>query len=351
VRSPGFGPGFLPWQGNVLDQTSAVSTETMPQGTTWLDYDRTVNQLIDKTLKYLKDKGDCDKTLFVAKKKLTQIRKHADLHDPEGVKEYIQNAKLERGDNEGKPLSNPSKKKLADTYDNLVKANKMTWTKPKFKILENVPPIPTTDAVTRIISHCRSDYKTIFNIIKETGASPEELHSTPRNKICLETGQITIIGHKKHGSGNYKLTKPTLEMLREYLARHQDEEEYKEYPFPRAQNMTHQWIRAKNAVAKQEKQPELRNLPLRSLRNYSGAELYKKTVANGHGDVIEVMRHLRHKKIETTMHYIRAICLDTYDDEFIVKTARTPEECAGLIEAGFIKADEIDGVHLYKKRK
>jgi hypothetical protein len=55
VRSPGFGPGFLPWQGNVLDHSSAMHTETVPLAR--LDYDRTAEQLIINTLIYLKDKG------------------------------------------------------------------------------------------------------------------------------------------------------------------------------------------------------------------------------------------------------------------------------------------------------
>ena len=58
VRPPGFGPGFLPWQGNVLDQSSAMHTETVPLAR--LDYDRKQTELIVNTLIYLKDKGDLE---------------------------------------------------------------------------------------------------------------------------------------------------------------------------------------------------------------------------------------------------------------------------------------------------
>ena len=54
--------------------------------------------------------------------------------------------------------------------------------------------------------------------------------------------------------------------------------------------------------------------------------------------------------METTMHYLRAITLDG-DIQYDCKTAKTPEEIAKLIELGFTKADEIDGIHLYRKRK
>jgi hypothetical protein len=40
-----------------------------------------------------------------------------------------------------------------------------------------------------------------------------------------------------------------------------------------------------------------------------------------------------------------------YEQEWISKTARTPEEAMALTEAGFIKADEFDGLHIYRKPK
>jgi hypothetical protein len=64
------------------------------------------------------------------------------------------------------------------------------------------------------------------------------------------------------------------------------------------------------------------------------------------------MRHLRHKKLETTMHYIRAIVLDYEEDEqYITRTAKTIEEDTKLIENGFQYVTERGGVKLYRKRK
>ena len=39
------------------------------------------------------------------------------------------------------------------------------------------------------------------------------------------------------------------------------------------------------------------------------------------------------------------------NDEFHVKVARTLDEACDLIKAGFEKVDEMDGVHIYRKRK
>jgi hypothetical protein len=62
------------------------------------------------------------------------------------------------------------------------------------------------------------------------------------------------------------------------------------------------------------------------------------------------MRHLRHKKLETTMHYLRAITFDG-DPEYDCKTAKTPEEAKALIEIGYTYVQTIDNIHLYRKRK
>ncbi|MGD0159802.1 MAG: hypothetical protein ABSB89_05835 [Candidatus Bathyarchaeia archaeon] len=50
------------------------------------------------------------------------------------------------------------------------------------------------------------------------------------------------------------------------------------------------------------------------------------------------------------MHYIRGITING-EEEYITKGATTAEEYMKLIEEGFTKANEIDGIHIYKKRK
>ncbi len=84
---------------------------------------------------------------------------------------------------------------------------------------------------------------------------------------------------------------------------------------------------------------------MKNLRNYSGAKLYYPLQ-----DPIAVMRHLRHKKLETTMHYIRGITING-EEEYTVKTATNVKEAAELLEAGFTYIQDIDGIKLYRKRK
>ncbi len=110
--------------------------------------------------------------------------------------------------------------------------------------------------------------------------------------------------------------------------------------------MAEAWRKARKNAAKKLCKPELNIIILKSLRNYSGAQLYYKT-----RDPIHVMRHLRHKRLETTMHYIRAISTNDEEEEYTVRATADLNEIKTLIEQGFTKADEIDGLHIYKKRK
>jgi len=92
-----------------------------------------------------------------------------------------------------------------------------------------------------------------------------------------------------------------------------------------------------------------KKIQLRNLRNYSGEQFYKNLPIR---DPIALMQHFRHKKLETTMHYIRVIVIDYEEDEqYISQTSTTLEKDAGLIENGFQYVTERDGTKLFRKRK
>jgi len=285
----------------------------------------------------MKDNGKADNTIKTTGDTLRRISKHADLSRPEEVKYYIANAKRK----DGKPLSNNSKTRYTWAYNSLCQTYGIKWEIPQFKWIEHIPIIPTTENVNKIISASTKKFATIFTILAEIGAEGQELHNTPRTDIDLERGIISIKGTKGHASGTYKLKAKTLDMLREYLAKHQEP-----YPFPRPKIMGQMWLQFRNQLADNIKQPELKNIPLKNLRNYSGAKLYDQLK-----DPIAVMRHLRHKKLETTMHYLRAITINDEEEEYTVKTATNIKEATELLEHGFQYVTDMDNIKIFRKRK
>jgi len=345
VRSPGFEPGSSAWQADVLDQARlrphedslllhALKPVLKPISTK-------TEETIINTLIALRNNGLNEQTIKGISYKLRQIAQNCNLNNPEEVKGYIATAKNQKTK---KPLEDATRNKFIFAYDKYCQVNGTQWKKPFYKTEPKTPLIPTPQNIDLIIGNASKKYAPIFTILAEIGCSPIELSNVTQQDIDAEQGIIRIRGTKGHASGTYKLKPRTAEMLRTYLYKHPQE-----HPFPKPHAQSQIWVDTRRRASQKLCKPELEKIQLRNLRNYSGATLYKTLPVR---DPIAVMRHLRHKKLETTMHYIRAIVLDYEDDEqWISRTSTTIEEDAKLIEAGFQYVTERDGTKLYRKRK
>ena len=328
-------PGSPTPQAGILNQSShptpsITTTELKAEAIRRPQRETRYKEQIDKTIAKATIEGKARNTINSFRHRLTQLSRYADLMNPDDVKQTIGYSKL----------SNSSKCSYTLAYEWFTKANGLQWQKPRFKWTLQTPIIPTTDQVNKIISATTQKFATIFKLMAEIGVEGEELHQTHRNQFDQTQAIISIKGLKGHGSANYKLKQPTAEMLREYLARYQ-----KTCPFPQPKVMSKMWRTARTRASMNHNDPSLKTIPMKNLRNYSGAQFWY-----NFPDPIGVMRHLRHKRMETTMHYLRAITLDG-DIQYDCKTAKTPEEITKLIELGYTLADTIDGIHLYRKRK
>jgi integrase len=288
----------------------------------------------------MENNGKATITVKTTEYTLRQLAQHANLLDPEDVKNYIAHAITIKTK---QPIAAETKNKWLFCYDNFCTLNGIQWEKPYYKIEEKAPLIPTRENVNAIISNASKKYATIFTILAEIGCSPRELENVTQTYIDKEQGLVSIRGAKGHASGNYKLKSHTTEMLRVYLSQNPQE-----HPFPKSKAMRQVWIDTRRRTAQKLCKPEIDKIPCKNLRNYSGAMLYLTSPVR---DPIAVMRHLRHKKLETTMHYIRAIVLDDNDEKWTCRMVTTKEEASTLIEEGFAYVQTIGDTHLYRKRK
>jgi integrase len=333
-------PGSQAWRACVLNQT-----RRRPHSDTSLNSLNTVinpiatgtEETIVNTLIALRNDGIREATLRQISFKLKELARNCDITNPEAVKAYIATAKNQIT---REPLADETRNKFAYAYDKYCEKQQIIWKKPFYKVEEKTPLIPTTENVNAIINTASKRYAVIFKILAEIGAEGHELEKVSQSDIDAEQGLISIRGCKGHASGTYKLKTQTAEMLRIYLHKNPQEN-----PFPRSVIMGQVWRDTRERASTKLCKHELNNIPLKNLRNYSGAQLYYKLP-----DPIAVMRHLRHKKLETTMHYIRGITTGG-EEEYICKTAQTLQEATALIEQGFQYITEIDGTRLFKKRK
>lgn len=82
-----------------------------------------------------------------------------------------------------------------------------------------------------------------------------------------------------------------------------------------------------------------------TIRHWKATIEYAKT-----RDILHVMKVLGHRNIKNTLIYTHLV-EGLRDDEFVCKVAKTPEEIAQLIEAGFEYVCEHDGLKFFRKRK
>jgi integrase len=359
VRSPRFEPGSSAWQADVLDHSRDVShlsrvvsgqvntqTRLRPhsEGVVLTSNIKTIPPEIDSriatTLIKMENNGLTSITVKHIEYSLKQLAQHSNLLDPEEVKQYVAHATTNKNK---QPVAQDTKNRWCYSYDKFCKVNNIQWEKPYYKVEEKAPLIPTKDNVNAIINNASKKYATIFTILAEIGCEGHELETVTQRDIDAENGIIRICGCKGHASGTYKLKTQTATMLRVYLANNPQE-----HPFPTSQAMRQIWIDTRRRAAKKLCKPELDKIPCKNLRNYSGAMLYLTSPVR---DPIAVMRHLRHKKLETTMHYIRAIVLDDSDEKWTCRMVATKEEASALIEEGFTYVQTIGDTHLYRKRK
>jgi integrase len=330
----------------VFQAGSAATNQVLTEPTKNPEQER-LQVALQETVAHMELKGRTPKEIKELKRELARILKETkDVFDSKATTKAI--LKMKRKKAPEIPLTKGYIKRHITAYQVFCEANQIPFDKPKINYTPPIPLIPSTEQVKEIIHHTSAKYTCVFTIMAETAVEGEELHRTHITQINKETGTISIIGTKGHDNGVYKLKSQTADMLRQYLARNPN----KEYPFPRPKTMSETWRNARKRAIKKLCKPELKQIPLKNLRNYAGAIFYKTT---GHHDPIQTMRFMRHKKLETTLHYIRGINLDE-PEEYITVMVKlgepdTIKRIQELSNAGYNFLSEADGYQAYRIHK
>jgi integrase len=90
--------------------------------------------------------------------------------------------------------------------------------------------------------------------------------------------------------------------------------------------------------------PRIKLITFHTLRHYKATKEFAKTK-----NLLHVQQMLGHRRIMSTMIYTHLI--DFREDDFHSATAKTIEEAAKLVEAGFEYVCTYEDVKLFRKRK
>ena len=256
----------------------------------------------------------------------------ANLLDPEDVKRIIAE----------QPWKNSCKALTVHAYNAFTQMQRIDWIKPKYRVEQSLPFVAEERELDQLIAASRSKRTmTFLQCLKETFADPGEILGLRWIDINSEH-RIISINHpvKGHDAGQAKVSSKLIAMLN-VLPKKSDR------VFACTYAQIHGcYVQLRKRVARRLQNPRISEIRFTTFRHWGGTMLAHVT----NGNVLAVKKALRHKRIENTMKYIH-LAQFREDDEFEVEIASTVEEIKKLVAVGFQKADEIHGIHVFKRPK
>ena len=278
---------------------------------------------------WLKKQGYSETTI---KNRMTQlgtlVNKGANLFDPESVKEVIAKQTWVQG----------SKLQYVTVYSTYLPMIGRTWDPPRYKPVEKMPLVPREKEIDQLISSASKKLATFLQVLKETGARSGEAWQLKWLDIDLQSNTLAITPEKNGHPRMFRISTNLVAMLKN-LPKKSERVFNGQLP-----NMRRKFHTLRRCLTAKLQNQRFMRITFHSFRHWKATMEYHKTK-----DIVHVMRLLGHKRIENTMVYTHLI--DFKSEEYSAKVAKTLEEAAELIEAGFDYVTDIDGAKLFKKRK
>lgn len=302
-------------------------------GATTLDNADVKGKLVEYSWQ-LKKNGYSPATIETRVKKLERLIKlGADLFKPETVKEAI--AKTEWNIN--------TKINVAAIYGNFAKFCGLNWEPPIYKPLQRIPFIPTEAEIDTLIAGAGRKTAALLQLLKETGVRIGEASRLTWEDIDFERRVIRFQAEKNSNPRIFRVSQKLIDMLN--AVPRENQTVFNDDPRILANN--YRELRLK--LAQRFKNPRLKQITFHTIRHWKATTEYHKTK-----DILHVKELLGHKCLDSTLVYVnieKAIYGADNNDEFTVKTAKTPEEIKALLEVGFEYICEKDGLMFFRKRK
>lgn len=317
-------------ENNTTDYSSATNQPTT--------FTPNTNPKILNVLISLENNGLSKSVINSTRKELSNLARTADLNSPEQLKQSI--AKMQTG--------NVYKRMLVQAYNRYAKYYKLQWEAPKYQVASQEITVPTDEKLNMLIATAKKPLSTKLQVSNETGIRPVELCKLQVKDYDNDTRTI----HQrtaKHGNPRQLKISPQLQtLLNNHIQQHMlQPADYLFGGTPEKYSFSFQ--RIKNTLSERINDPSIKKIRLYDLRH----AFCMRMIDNYPSDPYMVMYLMGHKHLTTTEKYfhIKKYLQDFQKEEYDCKHAKTIQEATELIQAGYTKQDEIDGIHLYRKRK
>jgi len=282
----------------------------------------------------MKKNGRAEGTIATHIERLKCLDKQCNITEPEEVKALLANLKWQTN----------TKLNVAIIYDSFLKSIGKTWTRPEYKHESGLPPfIPMEAEIDILIAAATPKTAALLQTLKETAARIGEATQIRWIDIDFERKAIYIRAEKGSNSRIRPASDKLLAMLNRLPKTH-------DRIFPaKIHGYRTTLEKLRHRTAAKLNNPRLKQIHFHTFRHWKATMEYHKTLH----DIMTVKAMLGHKSVLSTQVYVdieAALFLQT-TDEWTSKAATTKEEIMQLIDVGYTKADEIDGIHIYRKRK
>jgi integrase len=285
----------------------------------------------------LHNKGRAESYLYTLENQLKHLQKYSDLNNPQAVTEFIADKKV----------TDSSKFAICNAYKLYCEHYKIKWEMPSYMPAEKMPKLPTEEQLNKLITGSGKTLSLKLWLAKETGLRPIELCNLKVKDLDIPHNAV-IPTTAKHGCGRILNTPSNLtEALSDYIRKNNLQLNDKIFK-GNSKKFGQRYREARKRIATKLNDPTLLTVRLYDFRHWFATMRYWKL-----RDIPLTANDMGHKDWNTTQKYVHLfrILQLAKDDGFITKTATNVEEARALIEAGFEKHDEIDGIHIYRKRK
>jgi integrase len=282
----------------------------------------------------MKNNAKADSTIKFVDKALRRINQHANLDNPQQVKQFIANLQT----------ANSYKKNLCFAYKQYCDYYKIEWEKQKYFQEPKTIRIPTTAQLNNLIANSGRIMTAKLTLSKETGLRPVELCNLKVKDIDLEQKTVYPTTAKHGAPRALKISNSLKEILRTHIDTNKLNPNDKLFKGDSANYGKHYRLH-RNKLAERLHKPELKNIRLYDFRHYFATRLYNKT-----RDILLVKQQMGHRKIETTLIYTQLLNINE-EEEYTCKTATNIKQATELLENGFEYITEMDGLKPFRKRK
>ncbi|MDH5495130.1 MAG: site-specific integrase, partial [Candidatus Bathyarchaeota archaeon] len=269
---------------------------------------------IFQVLWQMRKDGYSENTIKPIGRRLRNLGKHADLDNPEKVKEFIVRV----------DWSNGYKENIVNAYNHYAVFHCLEWRKPRHQRAFSIKKLPLESDIDLIISYTRTRNRVAFKLVKECGLRPIEVSRLTLKQIDLHKGLVYPETAKGGEARVLRIKKETLALLKQLVSNMQS---VNKEIFPSSKTLQSNWFKLRKRIAETYNKQELKQVRLYDLRHFYGTMLYHKT-----RDIVHVQRKMGHRSLKNTLIYIDLADFDT-EEEFISKVAQTPKEIQQLIEA------------------